>query len=36
MRLFCEMESNLYNAFTLRCDSITNISIEHGMEGVIK
>ena len=36
MRLFYDMKSNLYNVFILKCVSITNISIEHFTEGVIR
>ena len=31
-----DMKGNLYDAFVLKCVSITNISIEHYMEGVIR
>ena len=30
------MKSKLYNVFILKCVSITNISIEHYMEGAIR
>ena len=35
-RLFYDMKSNLCNAFILKCVLITNISIEHYMEGIIR
>ena len=31
-----DMQGNLYDAFVLKCVSITNVSIEHYMEGVIR
>ena len=34
-RLFYNMKSNLY-VFTMKCVLITNISIEHYVEGVIR
>ena len=36
LRLFYDMKKNLHNVFTLKCVSITNISIEHYLEGVIR
>ena len=33
--LFFDMKSNLCNLFILKCVLITNLSIEHYMEGVI-
>ena len=36
MRLFHDMKSNLYNVFIMKCVSMTNISIEHYMDGVIR
>ena len=36
MRLFYDMKSNLYNAYILKCVSITNISVEHYMESVAR
>ena len=36
MKLFYDMKSNLYNVFILKCVSITNISIENYMNGVIR
>ena len=36
MRLFYDMKSNLNNAFIVKYVSITNIRIEHYMEGVIR
>ena len=35
-RLFYDMKSNFYNVFILKCDSITSISKEHHMVGVIR
>ena len=31
-----DMKRNLYNVFTLKCVSVTNISIEYYMDGVIR
>ena len=31
-----DMKSHFYNVFILKCVSITNIGIEHYMEGIIK
>ena len=35
-RLFYDMKSNFYYVFILKCDSITSISKEHHMVGVIR
>ena len=36
MRLFYDMKSNLFHVVILKCVAVTNISIEHYMEAIIR